>query len=136
MICVTAGSILYASLAIVGILLLTFVAVRPEHVRQEKADRKFKRRKIEEYKTEKAAQIGQEYREFVARGYPNTREQDRGLLTEDRFANLRATAEAENLTLSGKLLYPRIRGTDVRYIVIGAILSSAVVLAQSLFPAC
>lgn len=116
----------------IGLVLFAYVGLVPQKARQEGANKKFKERKIEEFKNDNSAQLRADYTKFVADGYPNTRAEDRQILTEEHYADLKANAAVENMELK----YLEIRWTDARLIVIGTVLSAIVVLLQSLFPAC
>ena len=122
--------ILATVLSVVGISILAFVAVYPQKKRQDSCDRRFKGRKIAGYAIQNRPRLKQQYEDFVAKGYPYTRVEDRKKCTEESYVNLHAKSEVENMFLDGRLKYPSMLLTDARLIVIGAILQGLSVLIQ------
>lgn len=122
-------------ISISGIVILGYPLVVPQAKRQEKRNRKFRESKAKSYLTKNYPRLKDEYKMFVASGYPNTREQDRALLTEKYWMDHDAKIAVFNMINGGELKYPLIWLNDVRCAIIGSLLQAIVVLLQMFFPA-
>jgi len=115
-------TITFVALSVVGILTLSYVGLRPQNVRQRKANQKYRDNQI--------AELAKTNRN------PNLKEQDRETYTEDFSVNSQARVDVDNMFNDGRVTYPQVALTDARLIVIGTILSVMGVFLQSLVPSC
>ena len=121
-------------ISIAVIVILAYIVVVPQAKRQEKRNIGFRKNEVSDSIKKNHHRLKQEYEKFVANGFPNTREQDRPLLTEQYFMALDARNALENMIGGGDLRYPRIRLMDVRCVVIASALQAVVILLQTFLP--
>lgn len=133
--CINSVSSGYAVVSVIGLVILSYVALRPEKVRQKSADDEFKEESFRHFLEESKQRFKLDYRESPTKGYGGIREEDLPLWTEEYYINRRARDEFENIGV-GRLKYQPIFWTDTRIIVLGTILSVSIVPLQLFFPAC
>jgi hypothetical protein len=121
-----------AMLSIVGICILTFVSV-PKEKRPRWFWSIYERIKIAEYMRQNRSQLETQYGDYKAKGYPNTRPEDREKVTEAYYFYHHAQVAVKNMFLSGRLKRPLPQLTDTKLTTIGAVLSIGGVLVQLLF---
>jgi hypothetical protein len=116
----------------IGIVVLAFVAL-PEVKRPKWARIIFKRIESAKYKKQNYSRLKQQYEDYKARNYPNTRIEEREKVTEASFIDLQARVEIEHMLDAGTLKYPWRWLTDTRLIVLGAALEAVSIIIQIWF---
>ena len=134
-VCDNSISIVYVAITLIGILILTCVALRPQSARQKKADEKFKEESLQDFLERNKERYKSDYKESPTKGYGGITEEDLPLWTESYYIDRRAKDEFYNLWID-HLKYPPVWRTDARLIVIGTLLSVTTVLLSTLLPAC
>lgn len=103
--CINSVSFVYVAVSVIGIIVLSFAALRPEKARQEKANERFKEKELSRYVENNRERLKQVYQEFGTQSYGNISEKDRPLWTEEYYNNRRARGEFENTGLAGSSIH-------------------------------
>lgn len=118
-------------LAIIGILILDIPTLWPQVNRAARVKEKIKKKWIADFSQREEPRLSREYRDYVAKGYPNTREQDRSLMSEKYFIEQAAIVAFFNRRTVNE---PSQRLTDKKVQVIGTIISVIGLLLTTIFP--
>ena len=118
---------------IIGILILAIPPLWPQASRQARTERTLGEKRIAQFTKENYPKLKQEYLDYVAAGYPNTREQDRSLMSEEFFIRLGVIAALFN---NPPRPSPVSRLTDKKLVILGTLLSILGLLLATSSPTC
>lgn len=117
-------------LTIIGILILDIPTLWPQVTRVARADRKIKKKWIAGFSKRQTPRLRREYQDYVAKGYPNTKVEDRSIMSEKYFIDQAAIVAFFNRNARSR---PSQRLTDKKVQVIGTIVSVIGVLFTAVF---
>ena len=134
--CANEVSFGYVAASVVAILVLAYVGLRPQNIRQKHADDKFLAQAYSRYRNESEQRLKDEYSNEIVAKFSTRSDKERAISRAEDYVTFRTKAEFENKRLVGEFKPPAIRRTDARLIVIGGALSVLVVISQTIYPAC
>jgi hypothetical protein len=132
--CFNLISIAYVVVSAIALCIFGFVAIRPQGVRQERADKKFYERELLLYAERHRDRMKQEVKDYLTKGIPDKKDYDPKVAKEEELIAFQSKKEFDAEVDSGRIKAPPVRMTDPRWIVIGTSITVGLVLLQALLP--